>query len=60
MRIYRIPVEWTMVGDVEVEANSLSEAIELAYDSDLPGEGEFLDGSFLVQEDFIEDEEDEG
>ncbi len=58
MKTYKIPVQWVMTGEIEVQANSLKEAIEAAYDADLP-QGEYLDDSFMVEEDNLEDEEKE-
>ena len=49
--VYRIPVVWEMYGEVEVVADSLEEAKELAIDEDLPDDGEYVDGSFEVNED---------
>jgi hypothetical protein len=45
---YKIPVSWTAVAIVEVDATSLEEAIEKAQDAPLPKESEYLDGSFEV------------
>jgi hypothetical protein len=51
---YTIPVTWEMVGNVEVEAESLTEAIEKAYDADIPIpiDSEYVDSSFRVMEDY--------
>lgn len=52
MTTWRIPVVWSMVGVVKVEADTLSDAIKIAEDSDcvipLPDNGYFLDGSWEV------------
>lgn len=32
MKQWKIPVAWTMIGTVEVEADTLAEAIEIARD----------------------------
>lgn len=48
-KTYRIPCNWTMYGVMEVEATSLDEAIEKAYDSGLP-EGDYLTDSFDVDQ----------
>jgi hypothetical protein len=52
MARYRIPVEWVMVATVEVEAESLDEAIEKVEAGSLPENGEYLSDSFAVQ-DFV-------
>ena len=52
MKTWKIPVCWTMMGTVNVEANTLNEAIEIAQDDEgiipLPDNGTFLDGSWEV------------
>ena len=52
MKTWKIPVCWTMMGTVKVEANPLAEAIEIAKDDDgvipIPDDGTFLDGSWEV------------
>lgn len=52
---YKIPVEWAMYGIIDVEADSLQEAIDYAmYNLDefsLPDEQEYMDGSFMLNED---------
>lgn len=54
MKEYVIPVRWEMFGEVRVTANSLDEAIETAYDAELPGDSEYIDGSFEVEHENIE------
>lgn len=52
MKTWKIPVCWTMMGTVKVEANTLAEAIEIAKDDDgvipIPDDGTFLNGSWEV------------
>lgn len=52
MKTWRIPVAWTMIGLVDVEAKTLDEAIEIAKDDagviPIPDNGTFLDGSWEV------------
>lgn len=52
MKTWKIPVSWTMVGVVTVEADTLDKAIEIAQDDEgiisLPDNGTFLDGSWEV------------
>lgn len=48
MKQWKIPVVWTMMGSVEVEAETLAEAIEIARDENIPDNGEYLDGSWEV------------
>lgn len=56
MNKYRIPVTWEMFGAIEVEAESLEEAIKLAENDDqcLPPDGEYVDGSWVVDSEFAE------
>ncbi len=52
MKTWKIPVCWTMMGVVTVEADTLDKAIEIAQDDEgiipLPDNGTFLDGSWEV------------
>lgn len=53
MKTWKIPVCWTMMGMVDVEAKTLDEAIEIARDDagviPIPDDGGiFLDGSWEV------------
>jgi hypothetical protein len=61
MKTWKIPVTWEEYGFVKVEANTLEEAIEIAYDDagviPLP-DGEYVMGSWRVSgedEDCIRD-----
>lgn len=58
MKTWRIPVVWEMMGTVNVVADTLSEAMELAKDKDgvipLPDNGQYLDDSWAVATDDIE------
>ena len=56
MKTYKIPVVWQMHGYVEVEADSMSEAVNKAYDAPLPDDGSYIEGSFEVDESGIVDE----
>ena len=57
MKTIKIPVSWTMCAYIEVEANSVEEAIEIALNHehevgyDLPDEGAYVDGSFEIESD---------
>ena len=52
MKKWTIPVSWTMMGTVNVEANTLEEAIEIARDNEeiipIPDDGDYLSGSWEV------------
>ena len=54
-RIFKIPVSWTEIGTMEVNASSLEEAIAIAEDNFawFPQGSEYLDGSFEVDIDLI-------
>jgi len=53
MKKYKIAVDWEMYGEIEIEADSLEEAIQIAIEDNpsipLP-EGEYIDGSWKVNE----------
>ena len=54
MKKFVIPVQWIMFADVEIEADSLNEAIDivnLQY-PELP-EGEYVDDSFEVNKELV-------
>lgn len=56
MREYRIPVSWRVTGTQVVTANDLDEAIaivEVDQSLDLPADEEYLDGTFTVDHDLI-------
>lgn len=57
---FKLPVSWQMVADMEIEANTLDEAIDKASEIDsqdkLP-EGKYVKHSFEVQRDFIDEDE---
>ena len=47
-KIYKIPCSWVMSGTVEVEADTVGEAILIAENAPLPTESEYLEGSFVI------------
>lgn len=55
MRKFKIPVSWTSIGTMEVEASSLKEAIAKVEDDSLglPKDSSYLDGSFEVDIELI-------
>ena len=50
MKTYKIAVEWSVYSTVEVEAESLEDAILKVEDSDfpLPTDSDYIDNSFIV------------
>lgn len=57
--IYKIPVSWTVMATMEVEAESLEDAIEKADDLPLPTDTDYLEGSFQVDRYMLDPEESE-
>ena len=57
MKTYKVPVVWQMYGYVEVKAKSMSDAIYEASGVALPTDAEYLEGSFEVDTDGIEEVE---
>lgn len=57
MPTYRVPVEWTQMGYMYIEADSPEEAAEQARFEELPlpPETEYLDDSFNVLDEWIEE-----
>ena len=56
MKTYKVPVVWQMYGYVEIEADSMSEAINMTYRAALPSDGSYIEGSFEVDESGIVEE----
>ena len=56
-KYYEIPCTWEVYGMMEIEADSLAEAIELAErdDSPMPDDSDYVDGSFQVDRDIAEE-----
>lgn len=52
---FKLPVQWMMTADMEIEADTLSEAIAKAGDAPLP-DGEYLDSSFEVNHEVLNEE----
>lgn len=50
---FKIPVSWTMVADMIIEADDLDDAIEKAQEAPLPTDGEYCDSSFEVNTELI-------
>ena len=48
MKTYKIPCTWVMSGTIEVEADTVGEAILIAENAPLPTESEYIEGSFAV------------
>ena len=50
MKIWRIPVSWSVSSVIDIEADTLAEAIEIAKDEawiiPLPDESSYVDGSW--------------
>ncbi len=54
MKTWKIPVTWEVCAFVEVEAETLAEAMEIARDDEgkipLPTDSEYVDGSWNLSE----------
>lgn len=49
MKTYRIPCTWTVAGTMEIQANSLEEAIfEAENNYPLPTDNDYIEGSFEI------------
>lgn len=61
MKTFKIPVYWTESAEIDIEANSLEEAIEIVQYQypNLPKEHEYIDGSFEVNEEVARELNDE-
>ena len=56
MKTYRVPVVWQMYGYVEVQADSVAEAIHEAKGAPLPEDGSYIEGSFEVDDSMIDED----
>ena len=60
MKTYKIPVSWQVYGTVNIEAENIEEAIELAGGDEIPlPEGDYIDGSWEVDGELAYDMNDE-
>ena len=63
MKEFKVPVHWSMMGYVTVKSDTLQHAAEIA-ESDmgigLPDNGEYLEGSWVVDWDIVNDEQEDG
>ena len=48
MKTYKIPCTWVMSGTIEVEADTVGEAILKAEHAPLPTEPDYMEGSFVI------------
>ena len=48
MKTYKIPCTWVMSGTIEVEADTVGEAILKAEHAPLPTESEYIEESFVI------------
>lgn len=52
---YKIPCSWQVYGYMDIEADSLDEAISIAEDDSTPlPDGNYVDGSFEIDNNMIE------
>ena len=49
-----VPVYWTMMGLLVIEADSKEEAALRAEDAEFPSDAEYMDGSYEINEDAVE------
>ena len=47
-KIYKIPCTWVMSGTLEIEADTVGEAILKAEYAPLPTEPDYMEGSFVI------------
>lgn len=58
MKIWKVPVTWEVFGVVEVEAETVEKAMEIARDDEgiipLPTDNDYIDGSWKLADDSVE------
>ena len=52
-KIYKIPCTWVMSANIEVEADTVGEAIVKANYAPLPTEPDYMEGSFVIDLDLL-------
>jgi hypothetical protein len=58
MKTYRIPLVWQVYGHINVDAESLKEAIEYALGPECPlPDGEYVDESIKVDYDALDEDD---
>ena len=55
MKKFKVPCSWEMYGTMYVEADSQEEAINKADDLPLPTDGYYIEDSFRVDEEVVEE-----
>jgi len=57
MANFKVAVSWSLFGEMNIEAETLEDAIKIAEeDTEIPlPDGEFMDGSFVVDPELSED-----
>ena len=50
MKKFRIPCYWEMYAIVDVEAESIEDAIDIVDEMNLPENGEYVQASFAIDE----------
>lgn len=58
MPIYKLPCVWEVMGYMHIQADTMEEAIQEAYDRASLPDGEYVENSFAVDHEFIEEEQD--
>ena len=48
MNTYKVPCTWVMSGTLEIEADTVREAVLKAEQASLPTESEYMEGSFRI------------
>lgn len=52
MSIWKLPVEWAVYSTIEIEADTLEEAVRIAHETideiPLPKESEYIEDSFII------------
>lgn len=56
MPIYKLPCVWEVMGYMHIQADTMEEAIQEAYDRASLPDGEYVENSFAVDHEFIEEE----
>jgi hypothetical protein len=52
-KTYIIPCSWQVTGKYHIEADNLQQALQIAEDSNLLEDCDFLEGSFEIDKDMI-------
>lgn len=59
MPLFKVVVSWELGAELLIEANSLEEAIRIAEEEEIPDDGKYIDGSWVIWDEMSEEIDDD-